>query len=234
MKSRKFWQSDGVFSVLLTLVGMILLVALGFSFNSLFASRGKQSTRTSKNPQSPSSIQRLFSDSTPDTSHSNPMTGWETYKDKEYGFSVRYPKTWTVQMGNDRSPYLPSKTVSFRSKKAFEFTIVPLEDAPDLSVEELARYLNEKMLGTYPEEGEKGVSVISLDGQRAIRLVLVTQSIQDTYVAFISTVLTVDTQAFWFFTQYQADPETGKPSASEGKERLEMYDRLLQTFHLLP
>lgn len=48
MKSRSFSRSNRISNVLLTLVGVVLLVALGFSLNTLFASRDRQALQTAQ------------------------------------------------------------------------------------------------------------------------------------------------------------------------------------------
>jgi len=91
-------------SALTTIVGLALFIALAFSLNALFSSRGRQPMQIASQPQRPS-VPQLLSTPTPTanqppstptfaTDQTDPMAGWKLVVDNELQLSFKMPPDW--------------------------------------------------------------------------------------------------------------------------------------------
>lgn len=105
MKLRKISRSNGIFNILLTLIGVILLVALGFSLNVLFTVQTEQSAQSDALPRdpnqpevetrSPTSVVEQSSPTPADvTVQTDPIAGWETYCNEDQRYCIKFPSNW--------------------------------------------------------------------------------------------------------------------------------------------
>lgn len=102
MKSRKSLRSNGISNVFLTLVGVILLIALGFSFNTLFAPRSQQTPQTNEQAQTASqsylpSPQQPSSTPLANVDQADPTADWQIYRNTSHGYSIKYPSKWVLR-----------------------------------------------------------------------------------------------------------------------------------------
>lgn len=80
------------YQVIAVLIGVGLLVALGFSLNALFSSRAQQPSQPVSQPEA----EEQPPSTSYDTSQVSPSAGWMLYRNEEYGFQVKYPKGWKI------------------------------------------------------------------------------------------------------------------------------------------
>lgn len=106
-------------NIVAALVGIGLLIALGFSLNTLFAFRSQQPLQIASQRGESSVQESLFTPTPPAsqpeaetlsptptivTSPDDPTEGWKVYTDAEVGLSLKYPPTWTLKPGKYVDP----------------------------------------------------------------------------------------------------------------------------------
>jgi len=103
MKSGEILKSKSIVNILLTLVGAILLVALGISLNTLFSSRSQQTSQTA-NQSEVLTAQQISPTPTPiveDEQPNDSPTRWQTYSNSEFEYSMKYPPAEIKELGAD-------------------------------------------------------------------------------------------------------------------------------------
>jgi len=115
MRQKHSLIQSSIVRALTTVVGLALLIALAFSLNALFSSRGRQPPQMASQPQRPG-VPQLLSTPTPTanqprapvsqqppttptiaTDQTDPTAGWKTYTSIPHRFSTKYPPSWTLR-----------------------------------------------------------------------------------------------------------------------------------------
>lgn len=215
-------------------LGLAVVLALSLSFIiNLKTAKTESLPKTSKQgleltPQEITSTPPPLSrPSISQVPQSDLTAGWNIYEDEDTGLSISYPPNWAVGKGNRHAPSLPPNTVTFSSKPGtFDFTLVTVEDAMGLPLEDISRILIRSYFG---EVEEITVQPTLISGRGAVRVTHFQPFIGGSRVGFSSTIFTSGPQVIWMFTQFEVDPQTNSPLSLEDRQRVQTYELIVQS-----
>ena len=228
-----------------TLIGLIIIIAVAVvAFGGVF---GYQYLTTPKeiNTQENPTACTLEAKVCPDGSsvgHTGPncefaecpsaqdqTTGWKTYRDAQYGYSINYPSTW----------YLKKDTNASGAVQDLAFSNYPDELNPqeDLYLFGMniytidAQTTYDDILSGYKPYSYEESQNIDIDGLKAIKLTKITDEFliksQDTYKSTNTFIFLKSGTRLFVFTYSYDNPYSGK---SVAQDKIDTAEKIISTF----
>lgn len=176
------------------------------------------------------------------TSHASSLTAWadageaqddwQTYVSQAYGFALKYPAGWKVQTGNLHNNSLPPDITSLCSQRSvFDVSVIPLRKGTFVSSLDLIENAARAFWGSVSQV-ESGIRLVH--GQEVGRAVYQKPAYEGIAVQIVITAFSTEVADYLVVTQLGVDPTSHAPTSLEYGDRLQTYERILQSLTLFP
>lgn len=158
------------------------------------------------------------------------IQGWKMFKNNLYKYSLEYPESGKISMGNARDQSLPADVIAIDEIDNLVTLIVLVENV-EFQNEDLyiSKYYKSS---TYLEDVVFSGNITNSNNLKAKRIEIIQEGIAGTKTKTIYTTFIAKDKLYQLITVVMVDSKTQEPSRDKDKKAIDTYNKIVDSFNI--